>query len=71
VFLKMVGSCSGCSSSGITLKNGIKRTLSHWIPEVIDVVAVSDSDLEQLNAEQFIKTEHALETQHQPPAAQP
>lgn len=42
VFLKMQGSCSGCPSSTVTLKNGIERMLMHWIPEVTGVVAVDD-----------------------------
>lgn len=42
MFLKMQGSCSGCSSSQKTLKGGIERMLTHWIPEVSNVVAVSD-----------------------------
>jgi Fe-S cluster biogenesis protein NfuA len=32
VFLKMQGSCSGCPSSSLTLKNGIERMLTHWVP---------------------------------------
>lgn len=42
VFLKMQGSCSGCASSQVTLKGGIERMLTHWVPEVMNVVAVSD-----------------------------
>lgn len=32
VFLKMVGSCSGCPSSSVTLKSGIERMLMYVIP---------------------------------------
>ena len=35
VFVQLQGACSGCSSSSITLKNGIERMLQHWIPEVM------------------------------------
>jgi Fe-S cluster biogenesis protein NfuA len=34
VYLRMIGSCSGCPSSSITLKNGIERMLMHWVSEV-------------------------------------
>lgn len=33
VFLKMQGSCSGCPSSAVTLKQGIEKMLQHWVPE--------------------------------------
>ena len=35
----MKGSCSGCPSSSITLKNGIEKMLMHYIPEVTSVEA--------------------------------
>lgn len=34
VYLYMKGSCAGCPSSAITLKNGIERMLCHYIVEV-------------------------------------
>ncbi len=40
VYLEMYGSCSGCPSSAITLKNGIENMLKHYIPEVTEVRAV-------------------------------
>lgn len=40
VYLKLKGSCSGCPSSAITLQQGIKRTLQHYVPEVYDVAAI-------------------------------
>merc|ERR1711991_1119527 len=42
VFLQMQGSCSGCPSSSMTLKNGIERMLQHWVPEVNNVMQVDD-----------------------------
>lgn len=39
VNLVMRGSCSGCPSSTITLKNGIENLLKQMIPEVTEVVA--------------------------------
>jgi Fe-S cluster biogenesis protein NfuA len=40
VFLHMRGSCAGCPSSTLTLKNGIENMLRHYIPEVNAVEAV-------------------------------
>jgi Fe-S cluster biogenesis protein NfuA len=37
VFLHLQGSCSGCPSSTMTLKNGIENMLRHYIPEVREV----------------------------------
>ncbi len=41
VQLELHGSCSGCPSSTITLKNGIENMLKHYVPEVIAVEAVA------------------------------
>jgi len=38
--LEMHGSCSGCPSSSVTLKNGIENMMKHYIPEVESVEAV-------------------------------
>lgn len=40
VYLEMQGACSGCPSASITLKNGVKNVLQHFIPEVVDIKAV-------------------------------
>lgn len=40
VYLHMQGSCSGCPSSTITLKNGIESLLRHYVPEVTEVRAI-------------------------------
>jgi Fe-S cluster biogenesis protein NfuA len=40
VFLHLRGSCAGCPSSSLTLKNGIENMLRHYIPEVTAVEAV-------------------------------
>ncbi|CAD8134703.1 unnamed protein product [Paramecium pentaurelia] len=39
VQLYMKGSCAGCPSSSVTLKNGIEKMLCHYIAEVKEVVA--------------------------------
>jgi Fe-S cluster biogenesis protein NfuA len=40
VSVQLVGSCVGCPSSTITLKNGVENMLRHYIPEVKRVDAV-------------------------------
>ena len=40
VFLHLQGSCAGCPSSVLTLKNGIENMLRHYVPEVNAVEAV-------------------------------
>lgn len=42
VYLVLKGSCSGCPSSTVTLKNGIENMLKHYIPEVEAVEQVDD-----------------------------
>jgi len=37
VWLLMKGSCSGCPSSGATLKHGIQNMIMHYVPEVTSV----------------------------------
>ena len=41
VKLKMQGSCTGCPSSTVTLKNGIQNMLQFYVPEVLEVEQVS------------------------------
>jgi len=38
----MSGSCSGCSSSTVTLKLGVENMLKHYVPEVKAVEGVDD-----------------------------
>ena len=37
VYVNMKGSCSGCPSSTVTLRNGIQNLLKHFVPEVTEV----------------------------------
>ncbi len=41
VYVKLVGACSGCPSSQITLKMGIEKTLKERVPEVKSVESVN------------------------------
>ena len=40
VIVELKGSCSGCPSSIMTLKNGVQNLLCHYIPEVKKVEAI-------------------------------
>ena len=44
VLIKLSGACSGCPSSGVTLKNGVEKVLLHYVPEVIAVMHVEDEE---------------------------
>ena len=46
VTLEMRGSCAGCPSSAVTLKNGIEKMLVHYVPEVKSVESVDFEDKE-------------------------
>jgi Fe-S cluster biogenesis protein NfuA len=41
VYLHMRGACAGCPSSVVTLKNGIENLLKYYVPDVVEVRAVS------------------------------
>ena len=40
VKVQLQGSCSGCPSSTMTLKQGVQNLLCHYIPEVKEVIAI-------------------------------
>jgi len=40
VMVQLQGSCSGCPSSTMTLKQGVQNLLCHYLPEVKEVVAI-------------------------------
>ena len=42
VRLRLVGSCHGCPSSMMTLKQGIERAIRAEVPEITGVEAISD-----------------------------
>ncbi|CAG8769753.1 1765_t:CDS:1, partial [Acaulospora morrowiae] len=59
VKLKLKGACRSCDSSVVTLKNGIKNMLMHYIPEVTDVEQVLDEE-EAISQIEFEKLEKKL-----------
>ena len=40
VKVQLQGSCSGCPSSTMTLKQGVQNLLCHYLPEVKQVIAI-------------------------------
>ncbi|KNC49128.1 HIRA-interacting protein 5 [Thecamonas trahens ATCC 50062] len=69
VFLQLKGSCQGCPSSSVTLKQGIQGLLMHFIPEVEAVEEVSD-ELDEVNMEAFMKLEAEMEAKRAATAAE-
>jgi Fe-S cluster biogenesis protein NfuA len=55
VKLKLQGSCTGCPSSSVTLKSGIKNMMQFYIPEVKDIEEVKDEsdDLVERELQKF------------------
>lgn len=63
VDLELQGACSSCSSSSITLKNGVENMLRHYIPEVKSVQEVPGPDappMEKANQDAFNRVEEQL-----------
>lgn len=60
VTLKMMGACSGCPSSSVTLKSGIENMLMHYIPEVKGVVEADPDESELEGHKAFQKLEDHL-----------
>ena len=44
VYLKMGGGCQGCSAASMTLKMGIERTIYAHVPDVNDIVDITNHD---------------------------
>jgi len=49
VRIRFEGACKGCPSANTTLEDVVKKTLSNEIPEIYDVIAVSEVSVELLN----------------------
>eukprot|EP00585_Thalassiosira_rotula_P012888 CAMPEP_0196130722 /NCGR_PEP_ID=MMETSP0910-20130528/1001_1 /TAXON_ID=49265 /ORGANISM="Thalassiosira rotula, Strain GSO102" /LENGTH=361 /DNA_ID=CAMNT_0041390081 /DNA_START=50 /DNA_END=1135 /DNA_ORIENTATION=- len=47
VTVQLAGSCVGCPSSSVTLKNGVENMLMHYIPEVTNVVSLEEEGEEE------------------------
>lgn len=44
VSVQLAGSCVGCPSSSVTLKNGVENMLMHYVPEVTGVESIEEED---------------------------
>ncbi|CAM9954092.1 unnamed protein product [Ectocarpus sp. 4 AP-2014] len=60
VNVQLAGSCVGCPSSTVTLKNGVEKMLMHYIPEVMAVNAVEDEELKEVNQKEVNELEDRL-----------
>ncbi|KAF0710415.1 hypothetical protein AaE_012532 [Aphanomyces astaci] len=59
--LQLAGSCAGCPSSSVTLKNGVENMLMHYIPEVRGIEEiVDDEDVKTVNESEFQTLEAKL-----------
>jgi NFU1 iron-sulfur cluster scaffold homolog, mitochondrial len=47
VTVQLAGSCVGCPSSSVTLKQGVENMLMHYIPEITAVQALDDEEEEE------------------------
>jgi Fe-S cluster biogenesis protein NfuA len=58
MFFCFQGSCTGCPSSAVTLKAGIKNMMQFYVPDVKDVEEVTDEsdDLAKRELEKFEKS---------------
>ncbi len=44
LYLKLTGGCQGCSSSKLTLKNGIEKVVLERFPFIAEVIDVTDHE---------------------------
>lgn len=60
VRVQLAGSCAGCPSSSVTLKNGVENMLKHYIPEVRGIKEEEDEGLKKINEDEFSSFESKL-----------
>ncbi|CAJ1893416.1 unnamed protein product [Cylindrotheca closterium] len=62
VTVQLAGSCVGCPSSSVTLKQGVENMLMHYIPEVTSVVALEEEEEDgEGNEVEEVKTQKSYE----------
>ena len=44
IYVRMMGGCQGCAASAMTLRQGIERMVREEIPEVREIVDITDHD---------------------------
>jgi Fe/S biogenesis protein NfuA len=42
VYIEMLGGCQGCGMASVTLKHGVERAIMEEIPEVVEILDVTD-----------------------------
>ena len=57
--LKLLGSCSSCPSSVVTLRQGVQNMLQFYIPEVMGIEEVKD-EVDAMSEKEFKKLEEKL-----------
>eukprot|EP00611_Tribonema_gayanum_P024036 TRINITY_DN5200_c0_g1_i1.p1 TRINITY_DN5200_c0_g1~~TRINITY_DN5200_c0_g1_i1.p1 ORF type:complete len:292 (+),score=92.11 TRINITY_DN5200_c0_g1_i1:107-982(+) len=60
VKLQLAGSCKGCPSSSVTLKQGVEAMLMHYVPEVQGIQEIVDDELQELNQKEATSLEQKL-----------
>eukprot|EP01010_Urceolus_cornutus_P005519 NODE_968_length_1199_cov_292.311304_g733_i0.p1 GENE.NODE_968_length_1199_cov_292.311304_g733_i0~~NODE_968_length_1199_cov_292.311304_g733_i0.p1 ORF type:complete len:278 (-),score=42.58 NODE_968_length_1199_cov_292.311304_g733_i0:322-1155(-) len=60
VEVQMAGSCAGCPSSEMTLRNGVENMLMHYIPEVERIELWEDEELKTTSQLEFDEFEKRL-----------
>ncbi|CAH0480173.1 unnamed protein product [Peronospora belbahrii] len=60
VIVQLAGSCAGCPSSSVTLKNGVENMLKHYIPEVRGIEEWVDEKLNAVSDKEFRSLEEKL-----------
>jgi hypothetical protein len=59
VTVKLAGSCVGCPSSSVTLKNGVENMLMHYIPEVTSVISLEEEEEEREDGDDVVMEQSA------------
>jgi Fe/S biogenesis protein NfuA len=44
-YVTMGGGCQGCAVSAMTLREGIARSIKESVPEITDVVDITDNEM--------------------------
>lgn len=65
VTVQLAGSCVGCPSSAVTLKNGVENMLMHYIPEVTSVHSREEEDDDSSSGEVVVEQEISEEKKTQ------
>jgi len=60
VKVKLMGSCSSCPSSVVTLKRGVENMLQFYVPEVQGVLQVED-EIDDISKQEFDKFQKTIE----------